>query len=554
MPRSRLAIIALLGAMLLAYVYGVGSYALLEPDEGRNAEVAREMAATGDYVLPRLNGLPYLDKPVLYFAASAVSVKIAGPTAWAARLPSLFFTLGTVVLVAWFANRHLDATSAVTAAVVVLSTPFTLAYSRTVIFDAALTFFVTLALLSFYEAVQARDSRGPYWRATGWGAVALGVLTKGPIALALPLLVAVPFAAWRRRLRTLADGTSLLLFVAIVLPWVYVVSQEIPGYLHYVVVTETALRIGTDALGRSEPWWYFFVILPAAALPWSIVVAARRRLAAPDAADERKQLVRFCLIWIVVPLLFFSLSRSKRPQYVLPLLPSLGILVAALWQGRKHFDGARAGAIALMVAGSGFVVLRSTIGGWVSASPTVAAEIPRVALALGLVCLVAGVVAWIGRTSRGWALLGLALPVTAIPIVSLDLMRAIGDDRSTASMAAAIDHAVGGNEYQVVAIEVYPLSLPFYLRRTLILASDSGVELTSNYLVRHFAQWNRGPTTRSADWWNEALLACTRTRVFIVAVDNHAVQTRLAAALPVIAVNRKYAAYGPCGRTELAVN
>ncbi len=577
-------LLAAAALLLLAFAFDLGGHALLEPDEGRNAEVAREMAESNDYVLPTLNGLPYLDKPALYFAVGASLMEVLGPTELAARLPSLLFTLGTLALVFWFGTRMSGRLGAWTATLVTAATPFTLAYARTVIFDSAMTMWTTLALMAFWMAVEGepgtgngdraarpppttagrgkRETGNVWWTALGWAAMGLGVLTKGPIALALPLMVVVPYAIWRRRGRALLDWVAVLLFVAIVLPWVFAVSQNIPDFLEYALVTETARRLTTTELGRTGPLWYFLVILPAAALPWSVVAIAalverRRARNAPSdwqPGGSRDPRIVFLLSWILVPLLFFTISQSKRPQYVLPLMPAVGLLVAVLWQGaRARLAGVRPGAVALAVIGVFLAIVSRLIPGWVPASPAVAAAIPGTALALGAVCLAAGAVAWIAASRREIVLLCLSLPVVAIPFVSRGLMDAIGTDRSAVEVARAIEDVTGPGA-RVIGVEVYPLSLPFYLQHQLFLSTADGSELTSNYLLRTYRRWRRAPGSplRHAQWWQEELIACTHPTVFITRADDEAARTVLATQLALLVETRKYAAYGPCGEEQLA--
>src|SRR5437899_11399083 len=191
---------ALLLVVAMLFVH-LGGYPLLDADEGRNGEVAREMAATNDYVMPRLDSLPYLDKPIVFFAASAVCIEVLGPTETAARLAALMFTLMTAAAVSWFASRNeIDWRAA---AIIFLATPLTLAFSRTVIFDSALTFFLTVAILAFHAAVGPAGPR--FWCTVAWASMALGVITKGPVALAVPLLVAIPYAFWPKRSRAVVS-------------------------------------------------------------------------------------------------------------------------------------------------------------------------------------------------------------------------------------------------------------------------------------------------------------------------------------------------------------
>ncbi len=536
--------------VLVSLAFDLEGYPLLDPDEGRNAEVAREMAASNDYVLPRLNGLPYLDKPVLFFAAQAAAMEFLGPTPVAARLPALAFTIATLALVAWFGERLFGRTAGWTAAITTAATPFTLAYGRTAIFDSTLTFFVVLALVGFYMATEERKD-GAWWRSLAWFAMALGVLTKGPIGLALPLMVAIPYALWRRAGRALIDPLSVLLFVALLLPWIVAMSNAVPGFLRYALVTETALRFATTELGRSGPLWYFIVMLPAAALPWSVVAltAASKVLRPP--MDRR---IVFLLLWIAVPLLFFTLSQSKRPQYVLPLVPAIGLLVCAWWHGaRDRLPGVRAGAVTLVGLGALLVVGHRIIAGLVAASASVASTIPQTAMLLGITCIVAGALAWIA-TRRELVLLSMTLPVVVIPLVSRDLMDAIGRERSSLEMARSLTHAMPPDT-RVVGVRAYPLSLAFYLRQTLELSSADASELTSNYLVRHVDQWRNAPgsTLRPAHWWREALTSCVRPTVFVVRSTDGEARAILDVQVSLLIDSGKYAAYGPCGVAELAL-
>src|SRR5205085_9269787 len=191
------------------------------------------MAATNDYVMPRLDGLPYLDKPILYFAAEAACMEVIGANELAARLPALLFTLATAAVLFAFARRVWGEEQAWIAAIVMLSLPLTIAFSRTVIFDSALTFFVVVAIVGFYFAVAGEtpaDQRAgrPRSVVVAWAAIAFGVLTKGPVAILLPLIVAIPFALLRKRFRALWSWGGLAIFVVIIAPWVWAISQQLP--------------------------------------------------------------------------------------------------------------------------------------------------------------------------------------------------------------------------------------------------------------------------------------------------------------------------------------
>lgn len=537
---------------LLGLTYGLTAYPLLEPDEGRNAEVAREMAAGNDYVVPHLEGLPYADKPVLFFAVEAAFMEVLGPTVLAARLPPLVFTLATLALIGWWAQRRSGARAGWVAAVAAASSPLTVGFARTVIFDAALTFFVAAALVAFYEAIERRSrTRSPAagweWAAVGWAAVALAVLTKGPIGLALPLMVALPYALWRRAGRALGDVAGLLLFAALLLPWLVAMSRRVPDFWPYVWGTETLFRLATPALGRTGPVWYFVPILLAGSLPWIALALGSagpsRSAASPGTRDPYAV---FLLAWLAIPLVFFSLSQSKRPQYVLPLVPAVALLAAHRWKDDATRIGARWAAGALAGAGALLLAAPSLVPELLVLSPAIAREVRTVGYGLGTVALIAAAGAWRLADRREAVLCLLALPVAAIAPLGMGLMRQIGRERSSAELARAIADAAP--QAQVVAVGTFPLSLPFYLRRPVLLASATGRELTSNYLLRRLDHWRRVPDSplRPLGFWRQALDACERW-VFVVPAGDRALRGVLAARTPLLVETPKYAAYGPCG-------
>jgi 4-amino-4-deoxy-L-arabinose transferase-like glycosyltransferase len=542
---------------LAALAWNLGGYALLEPDEGRNAEVMREMAAAGPWWLPRLNTLPYVDKPLIHFAAGGAAIRVLGATESAARLPSLVFTLATLLVAGGFARRTVGREAGWQTAVIIAATPFTLAYARTVILDATFTFFVTAAMAAFFLAVEAAEhgARADRWCLAGWAAIALGALTKGPVALAFPLLVALPYAAWRRQTGAVLDPGGLLVLLALVLPWVFAMTAVVPDYARYVLLVETAQRVGSDILGRTEPWWYFLPILIGAGLPWTFLLPQ----ALPDAvralrARRLDPRAVFAALWIVAPLVLFSLSRSKRPQYVLPLIPPVALLVTLWWSRRGgRLAGARITGVGVALFGAGIALLAPLLAGWFDARTAVGAAIGPTAVRLGVTAAGGGVAAALAAARGAWAFPALVLPVAAIPFVSVPLMHAIGEDRSSRAVAEAVRPFLT-ERTEVIAIGVYPLSLPFYLERTLTLSTEDGRELTSNYVVRRHERLRDVPGSplRRPDWWRAALATCDRPRVFVVAADGGEARDHLANSLPVLGVTRKFAMYGPCGGGLLA--
>ncbi|HKO54628.1 MAG TPA: glycosyltransferase family 39 protein [Thermoanaerobaculia bacterium] len=507
----------------VALLLDLGGYPLLDADEGRNGEVAREMAATNDYVMPRIDGMPYLDKPIVYFAAEAAAMEVLGPTETAARLPAWLFTMATAALVGWFARRVWGGDAGWIAAIALMSMPLTLAFARTVIFDSALTFFIVLSIISFYLAVEGvilsrEDGEGSVssgaapkrygffavfaaqndtrWRVLAWAAMALGVLTKGPVALAIPLFIAIPYAVWRKRFKALWSLTGLAVFALIIAPWVWAVSQVVPDFLKYVLVTETAERMATKALKRTGPPWYFIPYLIGGALPWALALFREKR-------RERDNITVFLMLWILIPFVFFSLSQSKRPQYILPLMPAVALLVARMWRTERREPGARTAGIALAILG-GLLLVAPFFFHRTKMKPEVASVADETAYALGACLLVGGGVAVAFTKRRELTIAALSLPILAIPVATNALMDGLASRRSTASLIGKLKV---GPRTEVVGVEAYTGSMQFYLRRPIIVATDDASEFTSNYILRHYDRFARdeGAPVRPTAWLRATL-------------------------------------------------
>ena len=413
------------------------------------------------------------------------------------------------------------------AAIVFLSTPLAVAFSRTVIFDSALALFITMATAFLYLACE-EDTRK--WSALAWLAIGLGVITKGPVAIALPLLVAIPYAIWRKRFRALWSWGGLALFILAVAPWVWAISRAVPDFLHYVVVTETAQRLATKALKRTGPPWYFIPYLIGGALPWSIVL-----LGSPKAIDRRDRFTIYLLLWIAIPFVFFSISQSKRPQYILPLMAPVALLVARVWRDARI--GSRVAAIVLLVVGAALVIappflhLRAEYGD--------AAQLS--AIAIGVTCLIGGALALMPR--RDIALIALTIPVIAIPLAANPIMRAIGARRSEAAFIEQLRPMVTPRT-EVVGVEAFTGSMTFYLRRPIVVVTPDAEEFTSNYLIRHYANFAGGASIKPPAWLDAALRDAATPRIYILRNNDALHRAQLAArGLHVVAADAHYMAY-----------
>jgi 4-amino-4-deoxy-L-arabinose transferase-like glycosyltransferase len=584
----------------------LGSYPLFDADEGRNGEVGREMAATNDYVMPRLDGMPYLDKPIVYFAAEAAAMEIMGPSEAAARLPALLFTFATAALLFWFARRIWDVDSALIAAIAYLSMPLTLAFSRTVIFDSALSFFMVLALVAFYCAVEAvipscrsrgvaEDSEGSPalpglagdssprstaptqpsapaapptrndrvistssargWTILAWTAMAFGVLTKGPVAIVVPLIVAIPYAMRRRAFRRLWSWWGLVVFVIVIAPWVWAVSQAVPDFLQYVLVTETAQRLATKALKRTGAPWYFVPYVVGGALPWSILAmfawrhpsTEHRAPTTVEAAADVRHSMFFVALWIVVPFVFFSISQSKRPQYILPVMPAIALAVAYFWRSPRRVVAVRIAAAVMLVLGIAVAAAPAIVHQRAKMEPEIRAGVDRAALPMGIAAIGGAVAALAFARRREIAVAALSLPIIAIPMAANPLLQSIGSRRSTQALVAQMRPYIAPDT-QIIGIEAYTGSMSFYLQREISVATPNGEEFTSNYIIRHYARFadDAKARLRRPEWLQRNLDSCCAPRIYITRNKDGRSQALLTArGMRPIASDGHFVAFGP---------
>jgi len=325
----------LLTLLMAAVWFGNLEYRkLVRPDEGRYAEIAREMATSGDWVTPRLNGIKYFEKPALQYWVTAGAYRLFGEHHWTARLWSALTGFLGILFTAFAATRLFGREAGLLSAAVLGSSLLYTLIAHMNSLDMGMTFFMGGALMSFLlaqqDAASARTNR--LWMHVAWAALAFSVLSKGLMGIVLPGAVIVlytlierDFGLWKR----LHLFSGILLFMAIAAPWFIAVSIANPEFFHFFFIHEHFERFLTKTHGRYEPWWWFIPILAAGILPWLIplIDSMARAWKSEPAAPQRFKPKRFLLIWAVFIFIFFSLSGSKLASYVLPIFPALALLI-----------------------------------------------------------------------------------------------------------------------------------------------------------------------------------------------------------------------------------
>jgi 4-amino-4-deoxy-L-arabinose transferase-like glycosyltransferase len=512
-PGPALALLAVV-VIFAGLFFRLGYLPLSYPDEGRNAEVGREMKESGAWLVPTYNGVDYLDKPAFYFKVVALSLAAFGNNETAARLPSALFGLGLVVMTFAFCRRQYGTRVGLLAAIVVATTPLFVANARTVIFDIALAFFVCGAIFAGYLAEEAEGKTRRNWYLLGAAATGFGTLVKGPVGFALPLLVLLVFhrlegrrGVWKRLLAPL----NLVMFFAITLPWFIGLCLAHRDFLHYGLIEETFNRFAsTKKFHRSEPFYFYLVIVAATFFPWSsllpgAILATWKQRGTMHRAD------RLCLVWSVLIVVFFSISQSKLPGYILTVTVACGLLVARLFDAAFNNPGGRAArlvrqatlafaALCLVLAA---VVLLGTPKVAMLAEPlhisaTDAQKLTACSTPLMATLAVFGALGVIARGSNnaGLCFLSLALFPPAFLAVNLGIPAVIFEARASRQMARQFPSLPPNTE--MASLACYPNGLSFYLGRTMTVFTADGNELTSNYILfdlqkrtRNNAPWPR---------------------------------------------------------------
>ncbi len=333
---DRTLLVLLLLAVLLL-VFEPGRVPLFEPDEGRYAEIPREMLASGDFVTPRLNGVLYFEKPPLYYWSVAASLAILGPTELAVRLPGKLAAVAMVLLAVAFARRRWGSRTGLLAGLILATSILLVALARIALIDPMLSLALssaTFAFVSFAEADAAGDARRSRRALYAFHASsAAAILLKGLVGVVLPggaiVVWTLVTGRWRTLARVFAPG-PLLLFFALAVPWHVAMALRHPDFLQFYFVHEHFQRFATTEHRRTGPAVYFIPVLVVGFLPWTAFFG-RFREAWPGftrGAWRARATEAFLWIWAILVFAFFSASKSKLIPYVLPIWPALSVLLA----------------------------------------------------------------------------------------------------------------------------------------------------------------------------------------------------------------------------------
>jgi 4-amino-4-deoxy-L-arabinose transferase-like glycosyltransferase len=491
LPLGRSALLVLLALVAAVWFVGLEHRALMHADEGRYSEIAREMAVSGDWLTPRLNGLKYFEKPPLQYWATAAAFDVFGVHNWTARLWTALTTFLATLFIGFVGLKLGGPTVGFFAAASLASSAGFLVAGHFVSLDGALSAFFAMALGAFLLAqrdgldVGARRA----WMWAAWAAMAGATLSKGLIGIVIPgaslvvyTLLARDFRLWRR----LHLGSGLVLYLALATPWFVAVSRANPEFFHFFFIHEHFERYLSTTHRRTGGWSYYLPYLLGGSLPWLFVLlwGARRTWREGIAAANGFSWQRFAVVWVVFIVLFFSASGSKLPAYIAPIFPALALLsgwLLARFDARTLYRLTLPLAVAAVAMFALALVLTEVrlerLTGREDMA-TIAAYLPWLRGALGVMAAgsLAALVAFRrtgpgGRTAGVVAIALSALVAVQLGLVGFDVFRTTRSawdilQSARAALGAQQDFDPRAPFYQV---HLYDQTVPFYLGRTTTL-------------------------------------------------------------------------------------
>jgi hypothetical protein len=477
----------------------LGELPLISPDEGRNAEVAREMSQSHSWLVPTYDGLVYLDKPAFYFKTIALSFSLFGESEGVARLSSALFGFSLLVVAFLFCRKVYNQRTAILAILIITTTPLFIAFSRFVIFDMSLAFFVSAAIFACFLAEEGEEKWRLHWYLIAALSAGIATLIKGPVGFIIPSLVVTIFNGLEGRLGVMKHVFALrnwTAFFVIVLPWFVGLSLLRPDFPYYGIMKESIARFTTTEFHRTAPFYFYAPIIAGTFFAWSLllpesIVAAWQKRKSWSRAD------RLFIVWAVIVVLFFSASQSKLPGYILTAVIALGILTARVFAMALSNSSGRAArtvwraTIPLLLLNT----IATLLMGVIAFNPEILKSrlrfkhelfdlfIPTflpMAISFGIVAVLS-VLAFRTRNIGLTFVAFISFPLLLVS-ANFDVLSLYAQSRSSRSLAEHISITLPADA-ELACLQCLPNGLPFYLKRLITVLSEDGKELTSNYIV-----------------------------------------------------------------------
>ena len=337
-----LPIMVLAAGLLFA---GLGNIPFIDRDEGEYATVALEMIQRGDYVVPHVNGRLYFEKPPLFYWLMAISFEVFGQNETAGRLPSAVSGLALVALLGWFGSRRAGQNFGFLTAALASTSFMMILLSRVALLDTLLTLWTTGSLVLFFEGYLAAPEQERRFFYGGWASMSLAFLTKGPVGVVVILAALLPLALLNRNLmatlKRIRIIEGLAIFLLISGPWFLLAGlREGQALWREFFWDQHFTRFTKVVLGHGAPAWFYLPVLAVFVWPWFFFAlpewwrGLRKNGRERRATDAGAQFDFFLSVWLVTSLVFFSITQTKQPNYIMPVVPAVILLAARWWQRR----------------------------------------------------------------------------------------------------------------------------------------------------------------------------------------------------------------------------
>lgn len=498
----------LIALFALFYLIPIEFRALWQPDETRYAEISREMLFSGNWVVPHFFDLRYFEKPIAGYWVNNLGQLLFGHTNFGVRAGSIFSTTLSAVLVYWLGTQMFASSKiALSGSIIFLTSLLVYGVGTYAVLDPILMLWLVAAMCSYWRASQASSTRQ---RLIGYvllgAACAMGFMTKGFLALAVPVLAILPWAIWQRRFGELLRWGPLTMLVAALLstPWALAINQQEGDFWHYFFWVEHIQRFAESDAQHKAPFWYYIPVLLAGCLPWlallpgSLVGAWRQR--------SQQAGPIYLLSWVLLPLLFFSIAKGKLPTYILPCFAPLALLMA-------HYAHSGSAQVIKALKVNGWINLLfgliTTIVVLVVLAPWGVAHRPVYSADewIGVICAALafsgwGVMGWLSRKPENgrWQLAALC-PLALALLVGFAIPDKVRDSKQPQSFVSAVHDQLADSRYllannpgvaSAVAWELQRSDINFYDAKGELQYGLSYPDAQSHYIdADNFADWLR---------------------------------------------------------------
>lgn len=496
---------AILITIVLAVVYVIflGYFPLITPDEGRYAEIAREMVLTHQYLVPHLNFILYFEKPVLFYWLTAFSIKLFGLSEWSVRLwPVIFAVLGCALTYLTTSILYSRA-AGFFAAAILSSTLLYFGMGHYANLDMTLTFFLSASLYAFILGTrlpQGSKKRFYFWSSAI--AAALAFLTKGLIGFAFPAMIIGLYVLLLNQWRELKNWylpSSILIFILVAAPWHILLQLKEPSFAYFYFITQQFARYSTLTATRYEPFYFYSLVFMIGFFPWSFFLIQAFRRFWPNWRERKQKTIEyFLLIWFFSILLFFSLSQSQLIPYILPIFPPAAIIV-----GKYCADARNRRSVGMLLGFIGLALCGILLIGAAMLLPRLYAFILPgknamylLALSFWFLMTVFAAHSWFKRDKVTAALITLMVGFLVFLIACLPVLPSL-ERRSIKPLAKMINHLSSSDDL-IVAYNHYYQDLPFYTQRKIITVNwfvnelKFGIEHQKNakqWMITHKEFW-----------------------------------------------------------------